>query len=784
MRGRPGLVSRGTYALILALAALAPLAVHWVRGRTVAWWDAQSVWSQERWIVDEALRAFRLPLWNPYKGGGMPLLADAISGALHPVSILTAWLGTGRSVDVVIGAHVICAALGAALLARELGAGRPGAALAALAYATSGYVLSMTGNVPYLSGAGSLPLCVAGLLRFARAPGPGSLSLGAGGAAVLALSGEAQALMVGGALAFALSWEAGGWRGALRAVAAGGVGLLLAGAQLVPSLAHLPRSDRAEGMWTSAPMVWALAPWRLPELLLPGLCAGPNPAVDRVFGGLAGPERWPEGFPPAPFAASVFVGLVPLSLALAGARDARRGKLLAILALGLLWVALGGTLGADAVLREVPIWRAFRFPEKLVGPLTLVLAALAGLGLDAVVGRRIPGWQVLAGAAALAIAAIGAGQLAGSRLGPEVATMAGARVLRGAWHVVAGLVALAAWILARERLPAQVGSIALVVLAWGGMVAAAPAALHPGDPAARLRSPGPALHPEGGRPRILTPYRTVRTLPDAEQDQFDQFGRWDASLGYPSYHVASRLDSLSEISAMIPRRLALLKQLGARWPVVARRYALTHVILDEPLNAAQRTMRDLATRGATRLSRERGREIWAVPHREWASFAPDLRIVKSEEDALLGLGQAFFEGSEAVVIEAERALGVAPGRVLSAERGLESLRIEAESDAPATLVVADAYWPGWEATLDGAPVSVFPADVLVRAVAWPAGRHVLEMRYRPPEVVLGALASALGIAALAVWVARLRGAPTRLDMRTAASEVPPGRGTRIAVRPA
>ena len=96
--------------------------------------------------------------------------------------------------------------------------------------------------------------------------------------------------------------------------------------------------------------------------------------------------------------------------------------------------------------------------------------------------------------------------------------------------------------------------------------------------------------------------------------------------------------------------------------------------------------------------------------------------------------------------------------------------MEAEAATDATLVVADAWWPGWEATIDGAPTTTFPADVLVRAVRFPAGRHVLEMRYRPPEVLTGLLLSALGLVALAAWSALLhRAARERPERATPAA---------------
>ena len=132
-------LTRLAFPTIVAAAVLAPLAVHWLAGRTLVWFDTQTLYAPQRWIVDEAIRAFCLPLWNPYMGAGMPFLADAIHGVLHPVSILTAWLATDRSADVLVAGHVACAGLGAALLASDLGASRAGAA-----FLQTGTVLNLT----------------------------------------------------------------------------------------------------------------------------------------------------------------------------------------------------------------------------------------------------------------------------------------------------------------------------------------------------------------------------------------------------------------------------------------------------------------------------------------------------------------------------------------------------------------------------------------------------------------------------------------------------------------
>jgi hypothetical protein len=84
------------------------------------------------------------------------------------------------------------------------------------------------------------------------------------------------------------------------------------------------------------------------------------------------------------------------------------------------------------------------------------------------------------------------------------------------------------------------------------------------------------------------------------------------------------------------------------------------------------------------------------------------------------------------------------------------LRVEAELSGPGYLVLAEGYDPGWLATLDGRPVPVRRANVGFRAVATPAGRHVVEMVYRPPAVTAGLALSAAGGLLLVLLLLRLR----------------------------
>ncbi|HEY0406808.1 MAG TPA: YfhO family protein, partial [Pyrinomonadaceae bacterium] len=81
------------------------------------------------------------------------------------------------------------------------------------------------------------------------------------------------------------------------------------------------------------------------------------------------------------------------------------------------------------------------------------------------------------------------------------------------------------------------------------------------------------------------------------------------------------------------------------------------------------------------------------------------------------------------------------------------------SPTPTVLVVSEANYPGWAATVDGQPTPVHTADFLLRGVALTAGAHRVEMRYTAPAARNGAMLSALtllGLAALAFIERRAR----------------------------
>ena len=83
----------------------------------------------------------------------------------------------------------------------------------------------------------------------------------------------------------------------------------------------------------------------------------------------------------------------------------------------------------------------------------------------------------------------------------------------------------------------------------------------------------------------------------------------------------------------------------------------------------------------------------------------------------------------------------------------ERQRLRTRSEAPSLLVVAEAFYPGWSAYVDGQPARLLRVDVGFRGVALPAGPHEVELIYDPASWRLGIALSAgsLVLAGLLFW---------------------------------
>jgi uncharacterized membrane protein YfhO len=107
-----------------------------------------------------------------------------------------------------------------------------------------------------------------------------------------------------------------------------------------------------------------------------------------------------------------------------------------------------------------------------------------------------------------------------------------------------------------------------------------------------------------------------------------------------------------------------------------------------------------------------------------------------------------YLSSEVDVIEApeETLPGPATEGVAKIERyEPEVVRVWVKASQPAVLILLDAFDQGWTAKLEsGLVLPIMRANALVRAVAVPAGTHLVTFSYKTPLLKAGAAASLVG----------------------------------------
>jgi hypothetical protein len=79
------------------------------------------------------------------------------------------------------------------------------------------------------------------------------------------------------------------------------------------------------------------------------------------------------------------------------------------------------------------------------------------------------------------------------------------------------------------------------------------------------------------------------------------------------------------------------------------------------------------------------------------------------------------------------------------------------TDAMGFMVLADTYYPGWQATVDGRTVGIYRANAVHRAVFLQPGIHRVCFQYKPVSIRLGAAISGATIFVCGcIWLAGLR----------------------------
>jgi membrane protein YfhO len=733
----------------------------WLPGLVLIKRDAFTFYLPLKQYVVERLTNGELPQWFPYEGLGRPFIGVPHTGVFHPFALLSFLFSGPDAYRVSTLLTCLAAAFGAFVLGRTLGLSRAGALLAGIAFTLSGYVVSLTDNLLYLYSICLLPFfCVA--LEEALAKSRAWVVLPAALWATVFLIGDVQT----GYYYFfiALIWTmarapSSRLEACLRLTLISGLAAVLAGIQLGPAWAVFMGSERTRPeLFHEQALHWTTHPLRLLTLLASPVGEHQSPVVmGRSFFGTPSGGLWAE---------SLYLGVPVLGLACLGAWHRRDLRALALLGGFALLLALGqfGLL-YEIFYQVVPLWSAFRYPEKFMGVVSFAVAMLSGAGLDAVrAGKSHPVTWLTAASLCVCIGLILFTRVAGwwvagtfgvteafarsVTASAAQASLFSAAAALGMALVVAGLNMGGAL---RSRLllacliaiiPLDLSRANLGVYHTGPVEAAT--FTPPLAEALRTRegSPGP------GRFRLVTISEDILVLP---QDFMQSLGFYGASsverrqaLAFEhnaQFHLETVLPYLAGYSATFAETLnpktgiEAAARLNAKY-YIGRRYHLKDPRLAKGL-VAELPPYDLALFE---------NPVPAKP-RAYLSQRPERATARVDPMALF-MRPDFLNGDVDVIETTDVTLpGPARGGSAAIERyAPEDVRVHTETPQPAVLILLDAFDQGWTVILEnGAELPILRANALVRAVAVPAGLHIVTFRYETPLLRAGAAASFAGM---------------------------------------
>ncbi len=696
------------------------------------------------------LHAGQLPLWNPYTCAGHPFLADIQSAVFYPISLLTMLLTAFggffyRALEWEALAHYPLAAVFTYLLARRLTRSRVGGLTAAIVFAFSGYLTSYPPlQLAILETVVWLPLIwllldiAADRLAVGAGASASRWAVAAGlalGAALLAGHPQSGMLVAYAGMGYGLYrfwprplvWRRQSWLRPFALLGLFGVsGLGLAAVQIIPSGELLARSTRSALGFAEAGR--GFTTYDLLQVIYPQI-GGEFPAF--------------------------YVGILPLGLIALALLSVRRDpeepeqarRNIVFLGWGLLisvLLSFGASLGLYfLVYLLIPGWKLFRGQERVIVWVVFAAALLSGYGA-AWLNRRWADQKARA-------AAMPETSRAENGSGPPERGLAAGFGLATLAALVMALAFWVGYLSGHDPLWGfTAASLALALFLFLSLVAVRSGciALVLAVIALDVFTYNPAHHAGAVSMPDLDEYRAFLSAAVTDTDMFRVAN--DDVLP-PNYGMLYRLEDLGGAS---PLRLAVYQQFLERvprpraWELLNVKYVLSwRESLDVP---------------AERLAKMIGREdkpiylyrLARTGPRAW--LAGEIIVASDREQAWQHLAAPQFDPARQVVLPAQPAgFGAAAacgGQIIWRERAPEKLALQVTTERPCVLVLSELDYPGWRATVDGAPVSILPANVILRAIALAPGSHEVSLIYRPASLQWGGLLSLATAGVALAWL--------------------------------
>jgi hypothetical protein len=661
----------------------------------------------------------RLPLWNPHHWLGRPFLADIETAFFYPPEVLYLFLDLHVACVLTCALHFLLLLYGAVKLSRALGAHRLASFAVAFVLGGSAPLVGCfsSGLVHYGHALCYLPLVFYLGMRLQAKPDThrvGSLALALG---LQMLCGHPQA-----------AW--------LTQV---GLVVFLAGRRLgrpfFPSLARLMVELGLAGLALGLGLgLAAVALLPLAELAAHGNRATPSLRFAAQFaeplGGWATllvPTQLPHFAMQAN--AQLYAGVVPLLAGLGGLARWRDRNLRALLALGLFAAVLAAgdrTPGFSLLYHVVPGLGWLRIHSRATVLVTLTVVMAAGRFLSEAPSRSR---ALVTGVATLIVACA---SVAFCLSWPGYGGIARAMAVQRGLAVACAGGLLTLWLLARSGQGAgwRVGVGVPLLLFTAADLALAAHALKQDNretiPLAPERPLQATLKEEG----VLLPgHPPPRVWLPGFRENAGLLRGWSSPNGY---------------SALAPRRVwrHLHEALGVSAPSAVNTFPSPVLATFGPFPYSSMAL-VLGTDPAT------GYLVKNPTPDPRAYLATAATLVRDDQDATTRMRAGHDFHRNALVEEPLPLPGIpaeSAARVTVTAYAPERVEVEVETSAPGLLVLAEPWFPGWSATVNGLATRCIPANAWMRAVTVPRGRSEVVLTFRSTWLGRGAAISLLAAA--------------------------------------
>jgi hypothetical protein len=667
-----------------------------------------------------------IPFWNPLNNCGLPFMAQWNTMVFYPGALLYLLAPLPWALNYFCLLHLFLAAAGMYSLAEAWTKNRFAASVAGLVFAFNGltlHTLMWPNNIAALAW---MPWVV---LTAQRAYREG------GNRVVLAILAGALQLFTGAPEVILLTWLTVGalWLGDLamgeiprsqtfvRLLLCGIMAAAIAAVQLLPFLELLRESRRSAGY---SDAYWSMPLWGVVNFFVP--LFGCTPSQLGVYSQDA--QQWTSSY---------YVGIGALALAVIGARFRGPARVLSVLAvLGIIF-AMGDAAFVYLGLKKLlPVLGYERFPVKWLILTVFAVPLLAAFGIDRLDQLKYRKGLLLG--IGTAFGAIIAGALIVSFLRPIGGASPTTTLASGFSRLVflAVTLMLAGYSGANVRRETFLRLGLLLVVGTDALTHA---------------------------PRQNPPVSTIAYAPiQFPMTSLPVMGESRAMIAAPMQLIMQGAATADPVEAYLGYRRALFANcnLPDNVPqvygffsmyvrdteaVIAHLYKYT--VPPEPL---------LEFLGVSRISDPQTLFVWHNRTNYLPLVTAGQRpIVMTTSNAMAGIFSNQFDPRRQVYLSPEadsavKGLNFANAQIVSSKVEHERISAVVEAAGTAVVVIAQAFYPAWKASLDGNPVQLLKANCGFQAVVVPAGRHQLTIQYQDRMFLTGAVISTLSLLATAL----------------------------------